>query len=176
MYAIRNIRLCTKDCACLFVCPTGATDTENGQIDKDKCLDGCRRCVDACPSHAISLVMDNYPEHPPKKAEVRNALLAFMDRKYAEELQARALASATKGGTEATGVDKAAGTNGARLAKALAVSLRTVAEDCAREADFLIPQGRASRQLLQSLLDEKPQMAGKAFPEAEIQELMNLLQ
>lgn len=28
-YAVRNIRLCTKDCLCLYVCPTGATDTEN---------------------------------------------------------------------------------------------------------------------------------------------------
>ena len=24
-YAVRNIRLCTKDCLCLYVCPTGAT-------------------------------------------------------------------------------------------------------------------------------------------------------
>ncbi|OHD81669.1 MAG: hypothetical protein A3J97_02175 [Spirochaetes bacterium RIFOXYC1_FULL_54_7] len=169
MYAIRNIRLCTKDCACLFVCPTGATDTETGQIDKDKCLDGCRRCVDACPSHAISLVMDNYPVHPPKNPEVKEALLAFMDRKYAEELQVRAIANASKGtnGTK--------GTNGARLAKALAASIRTVAEDCAREADFLIPQGKASRELLQRLLAEKPQVAGKVFPEAELQELLGLL-
>ncbi|MGD9940073.1 MAG: 4Fe-4S ferredoxin [Clostridia bacterium] len=174
MYAIRNIRLCTKDCACLFVCPTGATDTETGQIDKDKCLDGCRRCVDACPSHAISLVMDNYPAHPPKNAEVKKALLAFMDRKYAEELQARAIANA---GTSAGETKDAsvAGTNGARLAKGLAVSLRTVAEDCARESDFLIPQGKASRELLKSILAERPQVAGKVFPEAEIQELLGLL-
>ncbi len=181
MYAIRNIRLCTKDCACLFVCPTGATDTENGQIDRAKCLDGCRRCVDACPSHAISLVLDNYPVHPPKNQKVKNALLAFMDRKYAEELQARAFANAgkaangTKGANEATATPGAGIANGARLAKALAVSLRTVAEDCAREADFLIPQGKASRELLQDLLAEKPQMAGKVFPEAEIQELLGLL-
>jgi len=59
MHASRNIRLCTKDCLCLYVCPTGATDTENGQIDADKCLSGCRVCVDACPSHAISLVPDD---------------------------------------------------------------------------------------------------------------------
>jgi Fe-S-cluster-containing hydrogenase component 2 len=175
MYAIRNIRLCTKDCACLFVCPTGATDTETGQIDKDKCLDGCRRCVDACPSHAISLVMDNYPVHPPKNPEVKKALLAFMDRKYAEELQARAFAKVGKAAIGTTGVNKAEVTNRVRLAKALAVSLRTVAEDCAREADFLIPQGTASRELLLRLLAEKPQVAGKAFPEAEIQELLGLL-
>lgn len=175
MYAIRNIRLCTKDCACLFVCPTGATDTENGQIDRAKCLDGCRRCVDACPSHAISLVMDNYPAHPPKNSEVKEALLAFMDRKYTEELQARAIAKAGDGSSGTMEANKATGTNGARLAKALAVSLRTVAEDCAREADFLIPQGKASRKLLQDLLDERPQMDGKIFPEADIRELLALL-
>ena len=28
-YAVRNLRLCTKDCLCLYVCPTGATDTED---------------------------------------------------------------------------------------------------------------------------------------------------
>ena len=54
MHAVRNTRLCTKDCLCLYVCPTGATDTETGQIDAAKCLDGCRACVDACPNGALS--------------------------------------------------------------------------------------------------------------------------
>ena len=35
-YAVRNLRLCTKDCLCLYVCPTGATDTENSIIDTGK--------------------------------------------------------------------------------------------------------------------------------------------
>jgi Fe-S-cluster-containing hydrogenase component 2 len=169
MYAIRNIRLCTKDCACLFVCPTGATDTENGQIDRSKCLDGCRLCVDSCPSHAISLVLDNYPVHPPKKPEVKKALLAFMNRKYAEELQARSIAKAGNSGEGRRDAGKAT------LAKALAVSLRIVAEDCAREADFLIPQGKAARELLQNLLKEKPQIPGKVFPEEAIRELLGML-
>ena len=52
MYAVRNLRLCTKDCLCLYVCPTGATDTENGQVDAKKCI-GCGLCVKACPSHAL---------------------------------------------------------------------------------------------------------------------------
>lgn len=39
-YAVRNLRLCTKDCLCLYVCPTGATDTENSIIDLEKCI-GC---------------------------------------------------------------------------------------------------------------------------------------
>ena len=36
-FAVRNLRLCTKDCLCLYVCPVGATDTENSIIDVDKC-------------------------------------------------------------------------------------------------------------------------------------------
>ena len=38
--AVRNLRICSKDCLCLYVCPTGATDTETGQIDFEKCI-GC---------------------------------------------------------------------------------------------------------------------------------------
>ena len=67
MHAVRNIRLCTKDCLCLYVCPTGATDTENGQIDFSKCVRGCRACVDACPSGAISLVPETFPAQQPKR-------------------------------------------------------------------------------------------------------------
>ena len=37
-YAVRNLKFCEKDCLCLFVCPTGATDTENSVIDVDKCI------------------------------------------------------------------------------------------------------------------------------------------
>ena len=36
--AVRNLRLCTKDCLCLYVCPTGATDTEDSVIDVAKCI------------------------------------------------------------------------------------------------------------------------------------------
>ena len=46
-YAVRNLRLCTKDCLCLYVCPTGATDTENSIIDTEKCI-GCGACAEAC--------------------------------------------------------------------------------------------------------------------------------
>ena len=42
-YAVRNLRLCTKDCLCLYVCPTGATDTENSIIDTENVWDATRR-------------------------------------------------------------------------------------------------------------------------------------
>ena len=51
-YAVRNLRLCTKDCLCLYVCPTGATDTENSVIDADKCI-GCGVCLEHCPQGCI---------------------------------------------------------------------------------------------------------------------------
>jgi Uncharacterized Fe-S center protein len=163
MHAVRNLRLCTKDCVCLFVCPTGATDTENGQIDFEKCLDGCRRCVDACPSHALSLVMDNYPSRPAKDTAVVEALMNFMEQKHREESLAKALAAS------------AATSARAKLAQALAVSLRILAEDGAREAGYMIPQSTASKAYLEKLLAERPVVAGKQFPEAELRELLQLL-
>lgn len=123
MFAARNIKLCTKDCACLMVCPTGATDTENGQIDESKCLDGCRLCVDACPSHAIYLVSTKtLARRKPEgeaDASLEGALAAL------SELRHRA-------GTAAEGADV-----NARFLKALSHSSRVLAEDCWRERGFL---------------------------------------
>ena len=77
-YAVRNVRLCTKDCLCLYVCPTGATDTENSIIDVSKC-NGCGDCADACPSSAISMVPAEYPPQQPKTEAVVNALKYFCE-------------------------------------------------------------------------------------------------
>jgi Fe-S-cluster-containing hydrogenase component 2 len=163
MHAVRTLRLCTKDCVCLFVCPTGATDTEDGQVDASRCLDGCRRCVDACPSHALSLVLDDYPRLPAKQAEVAARLLALLDRKASEEEAAAGIAA------------RAPSPGAALVAKALAKSLRIMAEDAAREADFLVPQGTAARALLESVLAEHPTVDGRRFPEQELRELSRLL-
>ena len=43
--AVRNLRLCTKDCLCLYVCPVGATDTENSVIDVEKCIGKTHRML-----------------------------------------------------------------------------------------------------------------------------------
>jgi len=139
MYASRNITLCNKDCVCLFVCPTGATDTETGQIDREACIDGCRLCVDACPSHAIYLVMEKYANPQTKAPDLSETLMEFCDRKRQEEVMALAHAAGS--------MEAGAG----RLARAIAHSARILAEDCAREAGYMTPQGAPTRTLLTEL-------------------------
>jgi len=93
MYASRNIRLCNKDCLCLFVCPTGATNTETGQIDKEKCIRGCRACVDSCPSGAIYLIPEE-SEYPPVQTKDDKSLLAMnglLSSKSDQEILVRSL-------------------------------------------------------------------------------------
>ena len=46
-HAYRDLKICSKDCLCLFVCPTGAADNETGQIDFEKCI-GCGACAAIC--------------------------------------------------------------------------------------------------------------------------------
>ena len=70
MHAVRNIRLCTKDYLCLYVCLSGKTDTETGQINADKCISGCRTCVEACPSLSTSLVPDDFPQQDMKWSSI----------------------------------------------------------------------------------------------------------
>ena len=84
MFAVRTIRLCTKDCLCLYVCPTGASDTENGQIDWEKCI-GCGLCANACPSHAISMVPEKYAPQQKKDQNVVDALYALINHKVKQD-------------------------------------------------------------------------------------------
>ncbi|HSK69337.1 MAG TPA: 4Fe-4S ferredoxin [Candidatus Limnocylindria bacterium] len=161
MYAVRNIRLCTKDCLCLFVCPTGATDTDNGQIDAAKCLDSCRACVDACPSKAISLAPTRFPRQQEKQDVSVNALRALGASKGRQELAAR---NAAKNG--ATPAER-------QLGEALRMSLRIQAEDMAREAGFMIPQSENAIAYLRSLLDA-PQPEG--FPREAAERLLAMLE
>ncbi|MHC1692399.1 MAG: 4Fe-4S ferredoxin [Sphaerochaetaceae bacterium] len=162
MHAARNTVLCTKDCLCLFVCPTGATDTETGQIDFNRCLDGCRLCVDACPSHALYLVMDKYAEPRLKDPRVVGELDRLLVSKVAQESISRQVDT-----PEQSPIGKL-------LAKALASSNRIMAEDCCREAGFMLPQSGLVKEFLASLLETGPD-TDNGFPAGDIQRLLRLL-
>mgnify|MGYP006327486235 CR=1 FL=1 len=86
-FAVRNLRLCTKECLCLFVCPTGAADTENSIIDVEKCT-GCGRCVEACASSAIYLVPVEYPPQQKHDDNVLSAMNTFVTSKLEAEHKA----------------------------------------------------------------------------------------
>jgi len=160
MHAVRNIRLCTKDCLCLYVCPTGATDTETGQIDSSKCLNGCRACVDACPSHAISLIPDEFPPQQEKTVPVKNALLSLAKSKTKQEQIATNIAETSNNPILR------------QLAQTLSKSNRIMAEDLLREAGYMLPQSENVSALLQSLLDENQR---EDFSADTIKRLLELL-
>lgn len=160
MHAVRNIRLCTKDYLCLYVCPSGATDTETGQIDADKCISGCRACVDACPSHAISLVPDEFPPQQGKTVSVINALLSLSDSKIKQEQISQAIAETTENPILQ------------QLSTAISKSNRLMAEDLLRESGYMLPQSNNVKDLLSSLLEkEQPD----DFPFETVRTLIHLL-
>ena len=157
-FAVRNLRLCTKDCLCLYVCPTGATDTENSIIDVKKCL-GCGACADACPSAAISMVPYTYPPQQKKTDTVVALANSLAKNKAAQEKLAIQLA-------ESTGED-----GYYRLMKAMAKSVRLVNEDLLREANYMLPQSAAAHELLESFISSPP--AG--FPVEAAKKILQLI-
>ncbi len=143
MKAVRNLRLCTKDCLCLYVCPNGATDTEDSVIDVKKCI-GCGMCANACPSKAISMVPMEYPPQQPKTDEVRAILNQLAQKKANGEVMAIQLSWAgNKKGLE-------------KLMLAVARSERLIAEDIMREAGFMLPQSDNAHKLLNELIENPP--------------------
>lgn len=141
--AVRNLRLCTKDCLCLYVCPVGATDTENSIIDVEKCI-GCGICAEACPSKAISMVPTEYPPQQKKKETVMGYGNLLANRKAREETIARQIA-------EISGNDGLY-----RLLRACAMSARLVNEDILREVGYMLPQSGNTHRVLESLIKNPP--------------------
>ena len=145
--AVRNVRKCEKDCLCLYVCPTGASDTENSVIDAEKCI-GCGACADACPAGAISMVPKEYPPQQEKKETVIAALRGLVSSKSEQEQLAALLPG--------------------KLAKALERSNRIMAEDLLREAGYMLPQSGNVKQFLQELLSRE----GDGFPAEAVKTLL----
>ena len=141
--AVRNIRLCTKDCLCLYVCPYGATDTEDSIIDINKCV-GCGMCAQACPSGAISMVPVEFPPQQSKTDEVKVTLNELALNKSDGETMARQIADTT----DREGLS--------RLMNALAKSERLIAEDIVRESGFMLPQSNNVHELLEELIANPP--------------------
>ena len=157
--AVRNLRLCTKDCLCLYVCPVGATDTENSIIDVDKCI-GCGVCAAACPSSAISMVPAEYPPQQPKTDSVRAVLNELAQSKMDGEKSALQIAAATN-------LDGLS-----RLMTAVARSERLIAEDIMREAGYMLPQSGNTHELLEKLIQNPPT---EDFPAAAAKRILELV-
>jgi len=147
-YAVRNLRLCTKDCLCLYVCPTGATDTEDSIIDIDKCI-GCGACMKSCPSAAITLMPKTLPPQQPKEDNVVEAMRALIQSKAKQESIASLLPD--------------------KLSVAIEKSSRLMAEDLYREAGFMLPQSNNTKALLKQMR----QYSG--VPQDIVEELLNTL-
>lgn len=157
--AVRNLRLCTKDCLCLYVCPVGATDTENSIIDVEKCL-GCGVCARACPSGAISMVPAEYPPQQQKTEAATVPSFALAEGKARQEKTAIQLAETAE-------------TDGLyRLMTAFAKSVRLVNEDLLRESGYMLPQSANARQLLKELVKNPP---SDDFPAEAAEELLKLI-
>ena len=125
----------------------------------DKCT-ACGACVDACPSHAISLVPDEYPAPQEKTDAVVDTLLGMLKSKSGQEM----LAAAIRDNTDDPVLRQ--------LAEAFGMSNRLMAEDLIREAGFLLPQGGEVKKLLDEILEMEN---SDDFPAEAVRRLKELL-
>ena len=156
--AVRNLRICSKDCLCLYVCPTGATDTETGQIDFSKCI-GCGACSKACPSGAISIVPYQYPKQQTKDDLVIAKLNKLIQSKVEQEQMAEYIYKNSNDSIEK------------QLAKAIIGANRLMTEDLYREAGFMLPQSKNTKDFLKNLLQQTKDETLKK----DIEKLIDLL-
>jgi len=145
---------------CLYVCPTGATNTENSIIDAAKCIPGCMECVKSCPSGAISMVPDSYPPQQPKTEAVSSTQRGLALSKVRQEQISKHVAASS--GSAVT----------RQFAEAVAKSNLRMAEDILREAGYMLPQSDEVHGLLEAMLEN----AAPDFPQDAAKLLLAKLQ
>ncbi len=143
-HAYRNLKLCSKDCLCLFVCPTGASDTETGQIDFDKCI-GCGACANACPARAITLIPNKMPKQQVHQEEVIKALFKVANIKIATINKLKGLIKSSTDEQEK------------KLYKAMIHANKVIIEDLMREAGYMLPESKNTHDFLEELKKTTPQ-------------------
>lgn len=160
VYAHRDLKICTKDCLCLFVCPTGATNNETGQIDSKKCI-GCGACAAACPARAISLIPVKMPPQQPKNPKMIEALDKVVKNKIFELWQIKYLLNRSKSSDEK------------KFLKALYHSDKVVLEDIMREKGYMLPESKNTQKFLQDILqnnDENKEIVERLLNLIEVNE------
>ena len=135
-HAYRNLKICSKDCLCLFVCPTGAANNETGQIDFEKCI-GCGACANACPAKAISIIPNKMPPQQPKNEKVITELFKIANQKITEIKILKQMLNDNK--------------EDEKLLKALIHSNKVMIEDILREAGYMLPQSKNTNKLLNDI-------------------------
>ncbi len=135
-HAYRNLKICTKDCLCLFVCPTGATDNETGQIDFEKCI-GCGACAAACPAKAITMIPNKMPKPQLKNEKVISKMFKIANSKIEQNQILKNLLNENK--------------EDEKLLKALIHSNKVIIEDIIRESGYMIPQNKNTNKLLKDI-------------------------
>ena len=135
-HAYRNLKLCSKDCLCLFVCPTGATNNETGQIDFEKCI-GCWACAAACPARAITMLPNKMPPTQPKNLTVISELFKIVNNKIEANRILKKLLKENK--------------EDERVLKTLIHSNKVMIEDLIREAGYMLPQSKNTHEFLEKI-------------------------
>ena len=158
-HAYRNLKLCSKDCLCLFVCPTGATDNETGQIDFEKCI-GCGACAAACPARAITMIPNKMPPQKAKDPKVVQELFKIVNSKIDEIKMLKYLLKENQ--------------EDDRILKALIHSNKVMIEDILREAGYMLPQSKNSHDFLENIKangdDTAKDIATKLLDKIEVNE------
>ena len=158
-HAYRNLKLCSKDCLCLFVCQAGAADNETGQIDFEKCI-GCGACAAACPAKAITMIPNKMPKQQPKNDKVVSSLFKIVNNKINEIQILNHLLKENK--------------EDARILKALIHANKVMIEDILRESGYMLPQSMNTHNLLEKIKengDEKSkELATSLLDKIEVNE------